>query len=211
MRRPRNAFPLKLVTLVLGLASVPQAFAGAYVAPSVKWAAFAARPQSDEATVNYYGYGGGASFGYSLAQKIDLGLFGTYIPGHRQEAVPGKDDASLVSYGVEFASRFADSVYVGFRGGVSTYHLFKAKEETEISGEWHGPSGGFSVGAVVKLSKQSLLLTTFDMAHHVLTASDSDDGESKRRFDSFSISLTYMFNYFDTTSIENTIIRDFLN
>ena len=188
-----------------------QAEAGWYAAPTAKWASFAARPLADEPTPNYLGYGGALSLGYSAQQAFDFGVFGSYIPGRHGVASFGKDDVSLVSYGGELGVRVAESVYFGLKGGVSTYHLYGKPGEDEVPGRWHGPSGGVSIGAVAKTSKESFFHATFDVMQHVLEADDEEDGQGKRRFDSFSISLSYMFNSYDSRLIGPAIFKDFLD
>lgn len=196
---------------LLAISVATSARAGVYLAPSVKWASFAARSVEGESTPNYYGYGGALSLGYSLKQVVDLGAYGTYIPGKRKQAEFGADDATLVSYGGELAFRFGQTVYFGLRGGPSSYHLLARTDTSELGGLWTGSSAGFSIGAVAKLSKQSFFQTTLDVMQHVLTADDEANGTGERRFDSFGISLTYMFNSFDSSAIEDTIFKDFLD
>lgn len=192
------------------LIAVP-AHAGVYFAPAVRWASFAARAESGEATPNYYGYGGALSLGYSVKQRVDIGAYGAYIPGRRKHAEFGADDASLVSYGGELGFRIAESVYFGLRGGSSSYQLYTRTDAAELGGLWRGPSVGFSIGAVAKLTKQSYFQTTLDVMQHILEADDETDGPGKRRFDSFGISLTYLFNGYDTSMIEDSIFKDFLD
>ncbi len=188
------------------------ALAGWYVSPAVKWSTFATRPEGNEPTPNYYGYGGNFSLGYSAKQVFDFGAYGQYVPGTRQHADLGKADATLVSYGGELGFRIAESVFLGFRGGASDYHLMSADptRTDELKGKWHGPSGGIALGAVSKVSKQSIFQTNFEVMEHVLHAEDAGD-LGKRRFDSFALSVQYIFNSEKSFLIENTIFKDFLD
>lgn len=194
------------------LCGAPVAEAGWYAAPAVKWATFAARPDGDEPTPNYYGYGGALALGYSAKQVFDLGAYGQYLPGTRGEANPKKAQTSLLSYGGELGFRIAESVYLGFRGGASTYHLLSADPERtgELEGTWHGPSGGIGLGAVSKVTKQSFVQTTVEFMQHVMARTDAPDS-GKRRFDSFALSVQYVFNSEKSYGIENTIFKDFLD
>jgi hypothetical protein len=204
---------LRVVALtLLGLAFAGTAEAGWYVTPAVKWSSFAARPEGNEPTPNYYGYGGALSFGYSAKQVFDLGAYGQYLPGTRREADPSDVQASLVSYGGELGLRIAESVYLGFRGGASTYHMMKPDptRADELTGTWSGSSGGMALGAVSKVSKNSFFQTSVEFMQHVVAnAKDSDLG--KRRFDSFALSVQYVFNSEKSYLIENTMFKNFLD
>jgi hypothetical protein len=193
-----------------------EARAGWYLAPAVKWVSFAARPVDDEATPNYYGIAGAGSFGYSVGQVLDLAGFGQYVPGARGGAGFAKDDASLVSYGGEVGLRLAEQVYLGVRGGLGAYRLYHPRGagdgegEGELSGKWNGSAGGFAIGALAKLSKESYLQTTLEVMHHVLTnASDKDLG--KRRIDSFGIGFAYVFNGYSSSFLDNSLFKNFLD
>ncbi len=186
--------------------------AGWYIAPSLKWGTFAARPEGAEPTPNYYGYGGAFALGYSAKQVFDLGAYGQYLPGTRKEANPSQIDATLNSYGGELAFRIAESVYLGFHGGMSSYHLLRADPERtdELKGKWSGPSGGMAIGAVSKTGKNSFFQTSVEFMQHVVANSD-DSSLGKRRFDSFALSVQYMFNSEKSYLVENSILGNFLD
>src|SRR5690349_11298233 len=105
------------------LGAAPVAQAGWYLMPRAEWAAYAPRPEASEPTPNLYSLGGELSTGYSVRQAFDLGVYGIYAPGNLAHAQFGKGDAILVSYGGEMGIRFAESVYLGFKGGSGTYRL----------------------------------------------------------------------------------------
>lgn len=204
---------MKAWLMVLILLGAPTAAeAGWYVTPSIKWGTFAARPEGEEPTPNYYGYGGSFSFGFSAKQVFDLGAYGQYLPGTRKEANPSDVDATLVSYGGELAFRIAESVYLGFRGGASDYHLLSPDPERtdELQGKWDGASGGMAIGAVSRAGKNSFFQTSVEFMQHVVAKSDDADS-GKRRFDSFALSVQYVFNSEKSYLIENTIFKDFLD
>lgn len=195
----------------LGLAA--PARAGWYLAPEARWGVFAARPEAGENTPNYYGYGGTLSFGYSPRQMVDIGAYGSYLPGALKHAEIGKDDATLVSYGGELGFRIADAVYLGFRGGPDKYRLNQPSddpERPELAGKWTGVCGGLSLGAVMRASKQFIVQTTLDVMHHVVKQEDEPE-LGKRRFDEFSVGLTFMLNSHKAYLIENSIFKDYLD
>ncbi len=199
--------------MVLAVLCCPTAAeAGWYVTPSLKWGTFAARPEGEEPTPNYYGYGGSFSFGYSARQVFDLGAYGQYLPGSRKEANPSDVDASLISYGGELAFRIAESIYLGFRGGPSNYQLLNPDPERsdELAGKWSGASGGMAIGAVSRVTKTSFFQTSVEFMQHVVANSD-DPALGKRRFDSFALSVQYVFNSEKSYLIDNTIFKDFLD
>ncbi len=199
-----------IVFAFLGCPAVAEA--GWYVSPAMKWGSFAARPEGSEPTPNYYGYGGSFAFGYSAKQVFDLGAYGQYLPGSLREANPSEVDATLISYGGEIAFRIAESVYLGFRGGSSTYHLLDSDPERadELKGKWSGPSGGMAIGAVSKTAKNSFFQTSLEFMQHVVANSD-DSSLGKRRFDSFALSVQYVFNSEKSYLIENSILGNFLD
>lgn len=203
-----------LTALVL-LGCAPAAEAGWYVTPGIKWATYAARPEGNEPTPNYYGYGGMLALGYSAKQVFDLGAYGQYVPGTREHADLGKTHALLVSYGGELAFRIAESVYIGARGGSSSYRLLDADplRTDELAGTWEGPSGGLVIGAVSKVTKQSFFQTTLEFMQHVVESQEQGEARQlgKRRFDSFALCVQYVFNSEKSYLIENTIFKDFLD
>ena len=94
----------------------------------------------------------------------------------------------------------------------STYHLLGADPERtdELKGKWSGPSGGMAIGAVSKTGKNSFFQTSVEFMQHVVANSD-DPSLGKRRFDSFALSVQYVFNSEKSYLIENSILGTFLD
>jgi hypothetical protein len=191
------------------------AVGGVYVSPSVRWASFSARPEAEEKTPNYYGYGAGLQLGYSFGQVFDFGGFGTYLPARIGSAAMDGADAKLSLYGGELAVRIADSVYFALRGGASMYELVTQKRDDELTGRWRGPAFGVALGAVKRLSKQSFVQTSFELMHTIVERAKKDDADGadagKRRLDSFGISLAYLFNNQSSYRVDNAIFQNFLD
>lgn len=200
-----------LLPSLLALWCTPVAEAGWYVASHAKWGAFAARPQATEATPNYYGYGIGLGSGYSISQFFDLGLYGSYLPGNRQEAKLGEPDAELALYGGELAFRFGQAVYLGFRGGATQYNMPTAQAEKpeELTGAWTGMGGAVSVGGIVKLDRQNFLQTSIELLHTTME-SKTDPTLGERKLDAFAVTFGYTFNDYTSTLLENSILGEFV-
>jgi hypothetical protein len=207
MRRALSA----LVAALSLAAGAPAARAGFYLMPRAAWAAYAPRPEGSEPTPNLYSIGGEVSAGYSARQALDFVFFGEDLPGSLAHARFGAGDASLVSYGGELGLRFAESVYVGFKGGLATYRLSHQSSVDELTGTWRGEGGGFALGAVERTSKTGFVQTTVEFMHYVL---GSGEAGGKRRLDSFSLGAAYMWNSKGdaaSNAIENTIFKNFLD
>lgn len=200
-----------LLLAALALWCTPAAHAGWYVAPHAKWGAFAARPQATEATPNYYGYGVGLGTGYSISQFFDLGLYGSYLPGNRQEAKIGEPNAELALYGGELAFRFAQTVYLAFRGGATQYNMPTAQAEKpeELTGVWTGTGGAVSLGGIVKLDRQNFLQTSIEVLHTTME-SKTDPTLGERELDAFAVTFGYTFNDYTSTLLESSILGDFV-
>jgi hypothetical protein len=197
---------------VATLAHAPAARAGWYLMPRAEWSEYAPRPLAGEATPNLYSAGGELSTGYSIRQALDLGIFGQDQPGALGHAQFGKSDASLVSYGGELGLRFAESVYLGFKGGLGKYSLSTQGAPGELTGSWSGGGGGLAIGAVQRVTKSGFIQTTVEFMHYTLSGQGPVAG-SKRQLDSFSLGLAYMFNRQGDagSAIENTMFKDFLD
>lgn len=193
----------------MALSAAP-ASAGWLVAGGPRWATFATRPEKAEPTPNYFGYGAGLSLGYSFKQVMDFGAFGYYVPGQLGQAEVFKESAVFYAYGGELAFRIAETVYLGFRGGTAEYQLYGRELDEELGGEWVGPAGGFSIGALHKLKTMHYLQTSFDVMHAVVENTDTEE-LGKRRIDSFSVSLTYVYNGKGSSRIENSVFGQFMN
>jgi len=201
------------LAVVLFLVDLERTEAGLLVSPAAKWTSFAAQPNNTEATPNYYGYAGELTIGYSFGQVSDLTAYGTYVPGRRKLAKFAEDDVSLVSYGGGSALRLASSVYFGFKFGYSHYSPQKVSDENEIDIRYEGLGGGFAIGAISAMSKESFVQTTFELMHHVLTSNHQSTEEfgSTRRFDSISIAVAYVYNANSSNRIENKVFQSFLD
>lgn len=206
-----------LVLAVLLPASIAEA--GFLLSPSIRWGSFSAQAEDGEPTPNYFGYGGGLDVGYSFGQVFDIVGHYSFLPARLKSAKAGAQDASLTTYGGGLGLRIAESVYFGLRAGTTTYELHKALGTDELSGLWSGPSGGFSLGAVARVGKQSFIQTCFEVMHTVMQRDKApllEDGTEvpdpgRRRFDAFGLSLAYVFNGAHSYKIENTIFNDFLD
>lgn len=210
-----QALGRKLSVTGLALALASEALAGPYAYPAVGWAVLAPRPQAEEATPNYYGYGAALSLGYSVKQVLDLGAYASYLPASRKDARIGAEQASILTYGGELAVRIADSVYVSLRGGTATYRLIVPDPAltTELVGAWGGPAFGIAVGAVTRLGRQSMLQTTIELMHTIVEPEDAvrSGASGKRRLDSFGLSFGLMLSSDQRSSVEDTIFKDFLD
>lgn len=174
-----------------------EAWAGWLISPSLSWQSFSFRPEETEPTPNYYSYAPGLSLGYSIAQVIDLAMWGQYAPSQQKNAAFFADDAVLYGYGGELGFRIAESVFIGLRGGPVSYQLFNQTKDYEVGGRWSGTMGGASLGAIFEVSKIHFWQLSLDMAHAVVTNEKADSDANKdteRRIDVFSVTLSYVFN-----------------
>lgn len=199
--------------LLFALSSITSAAqAGWYAAPHVKWGAFAPRPQTDEATYNYYGYGLGMAGGYSIAQKLDLGLFGSYLPANRHTAKIADPHAEFSFYGGELALRLGEGVYLALRRGASQYNAAARSNRAaeELIGVWRGQGAGVALGGIVKLSRENYLQTSLELMHTSIR-SQRDPSQQERQLDAFAITFGYTFNDFQSTLLQNTAIGEFIS
>ncbi len=196
-----------LLSLLMALGA-ETARAGWYGEIAAGWYDSVFRPQAEEATQNYYGYGATLSGGYSPRQIFDLGLFASYHRGRDGDAKVGSGDLRLTYFGSEMGFRIAEALYLGFRGGPSQISI--PEPSTGLSQSWEGLSGSLRVGAVSKWSKTSFIQTTFEFIHHVVSNTKSPE-LGKRRLDSFSFGVSYLFNGDGRTTVENQIFDSFLD
>ncbi len=196
-----------LAAISLCLASAPLQ-AGVLLSPAARWQSIAFRPIDAETTPNYYGYGGSITAGYSFGQDFDLAGYFAYTPATREEAQFGKEDALLMSYGIELALRFNNSVYFALRGGEATYRLLGPALEGEVAGRWAGPVFGVSLGAIQPFNKQNFLQASLDLAYATMARADADS-DADRKLDAFSVTLAYVFNAKD--NLFGGVFRDFVN
>ena len=171
--------------------------------------------KDEEPTPNYYGVGGALSVGYSAGQKLDMALFGQYSPGKKNRPIANDEDASFFAYGGELGVRFANSVYMGARGGTAAYNLLIPPTEHEIDGKWSGPAVGFSIGSYMNRDRDgaSSWQATLDVLHAIISPADEvaeSYGDEKRRITCFSFSVAYVFNKQADNVIENMLFKSFL-
>lgn len=201
------------VAVLIALASIaPAAQAGWYAAPHGKWVAFAARPIADEASYNYYGYGLGYGGGYSIAQKLDFGLFGSYMPGNRHTAKIASPHAEFSFYGAELAMRMGEGIYLALRRGASQYNAAARPNRAaeELTGVWRGLGAGLSLGGIIKLSRENFLQTSLELMHTNIR-SQRDPLQPERQLDAFAVTLGYTFNDYKSTLLENSAIGEFIS
>jgi hypothetical protein len=207
---PRRIAELSLVAAML---HAPLAWAGWYVQPAVRWVSLTHRPEANEPTPNYYGYGTLLSGGYSAKQVFDLGIFGAYTPANYKNATFPSGNAELTNYGGEVALRLGESVYIGLRGGQGTYHLLSTATPDELPGKWSGPAGELAIGGVMKLTKNSFCQVSLDFMHGVFkqTEPGAAEIEGRRRFDGVAVTFSYVYNHYKSYLIDNTIFGNFLD
>jgi hypothetical protein len=215
------------------------ASAGTYATLGFRSAQFAAQPIGEEPTPNYFSYGPRLSLGYSLRQVLDFGLFATVLPGSRFHASVPAHDARLVTGGGEIALRIAQSVYAALYGGRSEYRLVRGasgpQRGMELEGKHLGSGGGFSLGALMPLSKESFFMVSLDFEQHhfrlpssffafdqserakafpeesSVTSQTEPDKNPRRVLECFGVSVSYAFNSYKSDLIDNSIFADFLD
>lgn len=201
------------LALALSALSAGQARAGVLVSAAAKWGSFAARPLDSEPTPNYYGLGLGMNFGYSFSQVFDVTFFSHYLPAHLEASKLGAEGAHMFSYGGEIGLRFSQSVFLAIRAGSGRYKLIQEQQSDdleEVAGSWQGPAGGFSVGAVHPLDKENFFQTSLDVLH-AITVDNDNLVDGKRRFDLFTISVSYVFIGYKSRLMDNSIFSDFID
>jgi len=200
------------VSILAMSAGAGVAKAGLLFSVGPKWSVFSLEPLDEEATPNYQGVSGEMTVGYSFKQIFDMAGHFEYTPGTvGMVQVPG-EGANLMFYGGQIAARIHNSVFFALRGGTGSYHLLSRTTDEEVSGDWSGPSGGFSIGGMLAGSKSSFIQVTFDFLHMILTQQDSiSDVSGKRRVDQFSIGVNYTFNGRKSSMVENSFFSHYLN
>lgn len=198
-----------LTFLVLVVYLMPDAArAGVLGGVSTHWRTFSLRPLGEEATPNYFGYGVGANFGYSLGKIFDLGAYVNYTPSQIKAAGIGEEDLQLVEYGGQLAFRIGSIVYLGFRGGRFAWRRIRESWPGEPAGYWRGPGGAISLGAFGSTGKVTYVQFSVDVGSAVLTREDRFD-ETSRSLDSFGITLTYVFIGLDLAGFDNVLLNNY--
>jgi hypothetical protein len=199
---------LVMIGLVAAFASASIAFGGTLISPGVSWSNFVFEPVDNEATPNYYGYGAKLTLGYSVDQVWDLGFYGQYIPGKLKAASTINPDATVMSYGLETALRVNHSLYLGVRGGPTTYHLLRHVEPEQVDGEWEGLSGSAMLGLILPASKQVFWQFTAEYGTASLRRKDLDLDSENRRLSIFSVMLSFVLNSDQSTRLDNILLRN---
>lgn len=185
--------------------------AGAYGSLGPNWNNFVFEPLEYEETPNYYGYGGRGSFGYSIGQILDLGLYGHYAPGRLNAATSTQTGAQFYHLGAETALRLANAVYVGIRGGPASYRLSKAYEEAEVLGTWTGSMIQGSVGLILPVGKTpAAWQTTLDLGQATLKSAD-DPTLKARTLTQISLTLAFVYNVKQSTAVDTAILNKWIN
>jgi hypothetical protein len=213
---PKLGLNLALGAAISSATLPDRSVAGPYFTGGLRSAQFAAKPQSDEPTPNYYGFGLRLSGGYSVRQVFDMGLYGSGLPARRGSPGVSRPDATLIHGGAEFGLRIAKSLLISFYGGPSQYHLERPSDKlppgTEVTAGLKGYGGGVAVGAIVPFSKENFLQVTLDFEqHHYLDKTVVPEQSQKRVFESFGLTLALTFNSYKSYLIDNTIFKDFLD
>jgi len=210
------AAPAAILILIGGGVSEP-GFAGVLAAAGVSPAVYSFDPTSDDAsdpTPNYSGLGVNATVGYSIAQVLDIAAGARYMPGQRDGFGVGAEDVNVQWFGGELGLRTEKSLYAALRAGSTSYNLVSQAATGDLAGSWSGSGGGISVGVLFPIDRQTAWQATFDVLHAIMEADDVPEtgGTSvgKRRVTGVGLSLTFVFNAWQNTAIENTMFKSFL-
>lgn len=207
-----------------------KATAGVLASASARWNSFSFAALEDEVTPNYYGYGIGLNFGYSLAQILDIGAYGTYTPGRFKNAELFREDAQLMGYGAEVGLRIAKAVYFGVHGGSYQYNLVHQRTDDEVLGSWGGTGVGVMLGAFFPINKSKYWQVGLDFARinvtpqndlakaYVDTSSSNEDEAAApadtsktRQIDSIAVNLTYLLNGYVNSRESGGLFDSFLD
>jgi hypothetical protein len=176
------------------------------------WNNFVFEAEQNEDTPNYYGFGGRVSWGFSVAQVADFALYAQYTPGRLSSATPPRTDAVVMDYGAEFGVRLLDVLYLGLRGGMWKYQLFKSYEEREIDGAWLGLGGSASLGMIMPVSKRMAWQTSLDIGQAVLQrlqGAPDDAGTNYRKLSRVGVTLSLVYNDDDVSSVADSLLNSF--
>lgn len=184
--------------------------AGWMLTGGLEYQTFAFRPLADEATPNYHGYGLELGGGYSLGRILDAQLYARYAPSRLESAKFNADEAALTSYGGILGVRIAETVYIGFGGGPHIYELKSQTRAEEVPGTWQGMGGFVTIGAFTKLDRQTFTQLAVRFGTSTLERSD-ESAVSKRKVDTFAVTMTYLWNAEDRFKLSDSIITDFVD
>lgn len=188
--------------------------AGVFLTLGPNWNNFVFEPEAKESTPNYFGYGGRISWGYSIGQVLDLGVYSQYAPGKLKVASALDGDAALLDYGGELGIRILNLLFIGGRGGVWRYQLYKKTMDDEISGKWMGLGGAASMGMIMPVTKRSAWQVSLDVGQANMRKIDNtpeDFGTNFRKLSKVSITLAFVYNDDDSTSVTANLLNSFLN
>lgn len=191
-------------------ADAERCYAGFLFTIGPNWNNFVFEAERNEDTPNYYGYGGRMSWGYSVGQVADFGLYTQYSPGRLNSAMPPRTDAALMDYGAEVGFRLANVLYVGARGGMWKYQLFKAFQDNEIRGAWLGLGGTISVGMLMPISKRTSWQTSLDMGQGVLQQLKGATSATTTRYRKLSrvgVTLAFVYNDDGVSSVAESLFN----
>lgn len=201
---------LVFTLIAVGALFAEACLAGLYLVAGPNWNNFVFEPVEREETSNYYGYGARGSFGYSLGQILDLGLYGHYTPGRLDSASLTKEDARLWHAGAEAGLRFANAVFLGVRGGPALYRLNVKNEDSEVEGQWTGTMFQGSLGLIMPVTKTSFWQTTVDIGQATLKSSGAETVTKPRTLTQISLTLAFVYNVQQTSAVDKAILNHWI-
>ncbi len=189
------------------LMSIP-ANSGTLMAPMLGYSIYSFDAQADEKTPNYHGYQAQLLVGYSFAQKIDLGLLGTYTPGHHGSARLTQEQAWLATYGLLAGLRLQELVGINLRLIQHDYLLRQNHHETAVPGRWQGLGYGLGISMIFKVTRSDYLQWEAVVTHaSVQEQVGAGNTSASRAMSSFTMGLSYAFNDFHTLLTETKLFK----
>jgi hypothetical protein len=190
------------------------ASAGVLVTPEAHWMNFSFRPPEGQDTVNYYGGGAGARFGYSVAQVLDLAGVSSYSVARANKAAKLSDrDATLVVYGAEIAIRPNHALYLAARGLSAERTLLSQTKDAETPGAWSGNGLGMAIAGIMRLNGKSnfLQVGVSAMSFPIMKCgTQCASGWQQQRLETFSVELAFVLNNYESTSIDNSPFANYV-
>jgi hypothetical protein len=186
--------------------------AGFLLTAGPSWNNYVFEAESSEDTPNYYGYGGRVGWGYSVAQIVDIGLYAQYIPGRLNTAIPPRTDTVLMDYGAEVGVRFMQALYLGIRGGIWKYQLFRAYRDDEVRGSWLGLGATGALGLIWPVNKKVSWQTNFEFGRAVLQGPKVDPESSvgrQKKMSRIGVSVSFVYNDDDVLSLGRSLYNSF--
>ncbi len=167
---------------------------GTLLAPMLGYSIFSFDAKTDEKTPNYHGYQAQLLVGYSFAQKIDLGLLGTYTPGHHGSARMSREQAWLGTYGLLAGLRHQELVGINLRVVQHDYLLAQNHHEAAIPGRWQGLGYGLGISMIFKVTRSDYLQWEAVVTHAKVQELPNPNSSSETRaLSSFTIGLSVCF------------------